>query len=237
MSDPIIKLTDVSLALDGAVVLSGITFAVERGESFCITGRAGSGQTLLLKLCAGLVAPTSGTVSRNFRPAGEGRHLMRAGFVFEYGGLISNLSVFDNIALPLRYHTFLSEKEIADKVNAVLARLHITEHRDARPAGLSLGTRKLASIARAIAMRPQIIYYDEPLLGLDAASAQMVEAVMCEILAEGVTFVVVSHNVDFVRRVAGRAVVLGRNTMLDIGALAELSDSKDPDVRLFFEKM
>jgi len=235
MDNPLIKFSDVSIAFKGHVVLAGLTFDVKQGESLCITGPSGSGKTVLLKLCAGLLEPTGGAVHRASLVPRKGVCTPGAGFVFEYGGLLSNLTIFQNVALPLRYHTSMSEEEIGSKARAVLARLKITEFSDALPAGLSLGTRKLASLARAIAMRPQIIYYDEPTLGLDRASVRMVESVMREIREEEeVTSIVVSHSVGFMRRFGDRAMVLGSGTLLALGAVAELAASENPDVRSFF---
>jgi phospholipid/cholesterol/gamma-HCH transport system ATP-binding protein len=234
MDNSLIRFSDVSIAFKGNVVLSGLAFDVKQGESLCITGPSGSGKTVLLKLCAGLLQPTEGAVHRTSLPPRKGACATGAGFVFEYGGLISNMTVFQNVALPLRYHTSMSEEEIASKVHAMLARLKITEFSDALPAGLSLGTRKLASMARAIAMQPRIIYYDEPTLGLDRASVRMVETVMCETREKNeVTSVVVSHSVGFMRRFADRVIVLGRGAILAIGTVAELAASQSPDVRSF----
>ena len=234
MKNPVIELENVSLALDGKMVLEGVTFGVERGEFFCITGPHGTGQTLLLKLCAELLPPTTGTGRRNLQPVGAEGSLMHAGFVFEYGGLISNLTVFNNIALPLRYHTSMPEEEIADKAREALALLNITEFSDVLPARLSVGTRKLASVARAIAMRPQIIYYDEPTLGLDRDAAQRVESVMRQMRERGATSLVVSHSAEFVKRSAERAVVLIGGRMAGVGRVDELSGGADPYVRNFF---
>ena len=230
MANAIIELKDVSLLLDENLVLSGVTLCIQRGESLGVTGRHGGGLTSFLKLCAGLLRPTGGSVCRNLPPAGAKARGAGAGFVFESGGLINNLTVFDNIALPLRYHTSLPEEEIAGKVRAALARLNISEYSDARPARLSLGTRKLASIARAIAMQPQIIYYDEPLLGLDRAAAQLAESVIQETRRQGVTSLLVSYDVELLKRVTDRTILIVDGRI--VGVWPE--DGANPEVRKFF---
>jgi phospholipid/cholesterol/gamma-HCH transport system ATP-binding protein len=160
-----------------------------------------------------------------------------AGFVFEYGGLLSNMTVFNNVALPLRYHTDLSQERIASEVYAILAKLRMMVFADEIPARLSLGTRKLASIARAIAMRPQIIYYDEPTLGLDRAAARAVETVMRETCKEhGVTSVAVTHDVELGCRFADRVVILGDGVMRGIGTPAELAASRDPRIQSYLAR-
>lgn len=233
MNAAILELNDVCVAFGGNILLCGITFSVKKGEFFCITGPSGSGKTLLLKVCAGLVRPNTGSVYVTRTPAAEGEG-PGAGFVFEYGGLISNLTVFNNIALPLRYHTTLSDAEITERVREVLARLRLEEFSQLRPARLSLGARKLASIARAIAMKPQIIYYDEPTLGLDRQAVRIAESVICEAWEQGITTIVVTHNIDFVRRFADRVLLLGGGTMLALGNVCELAVSQEPRVRAFF---
>ncbi len=238
MDDLILQLEDVSVSLGGEVVLAGVTFDVRRGETLCITGPSGNGQTLLLKLCAGLETASRGEVRRFLQPLGTGSTRLGAGFVFEYGGLLSNTTVLNNVALPLRYHTAMSEEDILQEARAALRRLHIEDLGDLLPAKLSLGSRKLASIARAIAMRPQIIYYDEPTLGLDRASARLVETVMREAREQwGATSLIVSHNLDLIRRLGDRAVFLSGGTALETGTFAELSASEEPTVRSFFAGM
>lgn len=169
------------IALDHVSASEGIlehvedfSLMVHRGEAVALIGSNRSGKGLALKLCAGLGMPSSGSVRvLDMDPVAasdeEALHLrQRVGFVFAKPALISNMSVFNNVALPLRYHTALPEATIQDKVMACLAECGVELFREHLPAGLSTGDARLVALARALVMEPEILFVDEVLFGLDA---------------------------------------------------------------------
>jgi len=147
------------------VVLRDINFEVKRGEAFAMVGASGSGTTSLLKICAGLLPPDEGCVTflGGVPRAGQSQHA----FVFQRAGLISNLGVYDNVALPLRFHNSLEEKSIRQKVDYLLEAVGFGDAGETRPAVLSPSDAKRVQMARALAMKPQVFFLDAAFEGLD----------------------------------------------------------------------
>jgi len=173
MSEAAITLDHVSANEGNQVRVDDLSLTVRRGEAVALVGSHTSGKGLTLRLCAGLEAPESGSVRiLGVNPAVASEELLdlrqRVGFVFVKPALINSLSVFDNVALPLRYHATLPEAAIQDRVMARLVECSVEDLRDRFPAGLAMGDARLVALARAMAMDAELLLVDEVLFGLDA---------------------------------------------------------------------
>jgi ABC-type sulfate/molybdate transport systems ATPase subunit len=170
MTEPAITLDHVSASEGDQVGVEDLSLIIRRGEAVALVGSHASGKGLALQLCAGLEAPESGSVRvLGLNPATSDAALRRrVGFVFVKPALISHLTVFENIALPLRYHEIASEGAIEDRVSTHLAECGLQDLRDRFPGGLGIGEARLVAVARALAMDPEILCVDEALFGLDA---------------------------------------------------------------------
>lgn len=174
MSEAVITLDHVSASEEERTPVEDISMTVQRGEAVALVGANASGKSLVLRLCAGLEAPASGTVRvLGVDPARASEEQLlalrqRIGFVFVKHALISNMTVYNNVALPLRYHTVFPEAEIRKRVLAHLVECGVDAYCDRMPAGLTLGDARLAAIARAMVMDPDLLCVDEVLVGLDA---------------------------------------------------------------------
>jgi phospholipid/cholesterol/gamma-HCH transport system ATP-binding protein len=169
----------------GRVILEGLNFQLRRGESYVVLGESGSGKSILLRLLSGLLTPRKGSVEIAgidlAAASKDALQTMRAkmGFVFQDAALISNMSIFDNIALPLRYHTGLRESEVQERVSQKMDLFDVDRKYDRSiPAQLSLGMRKRAALARALILEPELLYLDEPATGLGAEADRLIARVL-----------------------------------------------------------
>jgi ABC-type transporter Mla maintaining outer membrane lipid asymmetry ATPase subunit MlaF len=177
-----------SLQFGDLTVLSQFDLHVRRGQSLVVTGRNGSGKSTLLRLCAGLLPHTTGRVLLDgylpdpARPSALFRRGVRRGFVFDNGGLLANQTALANVTLPLTYHADvlgLSAQEIDERARRALGEMQIAQADfHTLPAHLSLGLQKRVSVARALAMQPTFVYFDDPHAGLDASSVDLVEEIL-----------------------------------------------------------
>lgn len=214
---------NVHFRFPGTSVLSGVTLDVPKGGTVVVTGSNGSGKSTLLYVCAGLVPVDKGSVTIGSRRADPGRpsellrHGIRRGFVFQEGGLISNMNAMANVALPLRYHAdvlSLTVKEIERRATDALDRVRIKESdRYALPAHLSFGVRKRLALARAIAIEPNFFYFDDPDVGLDPKTAAIVHEILCAYRDDPEVTALVATNRDLLidrLGVPGYVLVNGR---------------------------
>ncbi|MBI4379362.1 MAG: ATP-binding cassette domain-containing protein [Nitrospinae bacterium] len=173
MSDLILKMSDVDFSYDEIKVLDGFSMEVYKGEVFVIAGSNESGKSSILKLCVGLLEPNRGEVILKGVNIYESTNVdirglrLDIGYLFQHPALLSNMTVYDNVALPLRYHTNLSEDDIRERVEEKLNLLGIIKESKVFPASLSYNKRRLSGIARAIIMNPELLIFDEPAAGLD----------------------------------------------------------------------
>ncbi len=240
MPPPLVKLRDVWKSFEANQVLRGISLELGRGTTLAVMGGSGAGKTVLLRIIAGLVRPDAGEVSlfgtRIDRMREEAILPLRrqTGFVFQGAALFDSLSVFENVAFPLREHTSLSLGEITDRVHRFLALVGLPGTDGLLPAELSGGMRKRVGIARALVMEPEVVFFDEPTAGLDPTNARLVAELIAE-LRTGVcdTAIVVTHDVEFADMVADQMAILHQGRFADVGAPAEMRRSANPDVRRF----
>jgi phospholipid/cholesterol/gamma-HCH transport system ATP-binding protein len=241
--EPIIVVEDLVVAYGDRVVLEGINFSVMPGEVFVILGGSGSGKTTLLRNLVGLMRPRSGRIlirGEDFTAmSSEERTDFRRkmGMCFQGSALLGSISVADNVALPLREHTKLEESTIDIMTRIKLELVGLSGFEDFLPSELSGGMKKRAGVARAMAMDPEIIFYDEPSAGLDpivAAGLDMLIRTMQSTF--NLTSVVVTHEMESVKIIADTVCVLHRGRVAGIGTLDELRASDHPYVQQFFAR-
>ena len=237
---PLVELTDVAFAYGERPVLSGINMAIPRGKVVAIMGGSGSGKTTLLRLIGGQLRPQAGQVKVADRVVSElrsgdlYRFRRRLGMLLQFGALFTDLSVFDNVAFPLREHTRLPESLIRD---LVLMKLHAVGLRGARqlmPAELSGGMARRVELARAVALDPMLILYDEPFTGLDPISLAVIGNLIRRLNdALGATSIVVTHDVHESLAIVDDIYFVSEGRVVAHGTAAQMSDSALPFVRQF----
>ncbi len=237
-----IKIQDLHKKLGDRVILNGMNLDIERGETMVIIGRSGSGKSVTLKHMVGLLTADSGMVMVDgvdvSRLDASGLFELRKkfGVLFQSGALINWLSVYDNVALPLREHTRLRPDEIDRIVNEKLGLLDMAEHADKMPSDLSGGMKKRAALARAIVLAPEILLYDEPTSGLDPIMAARINELIVDVKRKlAVTSIVVTHDMDSAYKVADRIAMLYEGRIIQVGTPDEIRSSRDPVVRQFVE--
>lgn len=241
MGGPLIEVIDVRKSFDTTVVLSGVSLTLARGETLVVMGGSGSGKTVLLRLIAGLVRPDAGQIrlfGRNIERLSEEELLpirRRMGYVFQASALFDSLTVFENVAYPLREHTDLGDGEIRDRVVQYLSLVGLSpDVLPLLPAELSGGMRKRVGIARALVMEPEVILFDEPTAGLDPTNARLVAELIAQVgTAACDTSIVVTHDLELTKTVADRAAILIDGRFAVTGTLPAVLDAPDPAVQAF----
>ena len=240
MSEAVITLDHVSASQGEQTPVEDISLTVQRGEAVALVGSNASGKSLVLRLCAGLEAPASGTVrvlSVDPARAPEEQLLalrQRIGFVFAQPALISNMTVYNNVALPLRYHTVFPETEIRERVLARLAECGVDTFRDRMPADLTMGDARLAAIARAMVMGPDILCVDEVLVGLDAGNLVRIRKILERYRRErGLTIVATINAPTGLFRMMDRLVLIRDGRLVAACPPADAPLVVDPMVQDF----
>ncbi len=223
-------------------VLHGISFSIPRGKTTVIAGGSGQGKSVTLKLILGLLRPDSGRILVDGQDVTRlKRRELRAlrtrfGVLFQGAALFDSLSVFENIALPLRERTRLSEDEIRSKVMATLEELELSGHEEKFPAQLSGGMKKRVGLARALQLDPEIVLFDEPTTGLDPVMTQEIYQLFERMQKElGYTAVIVSHDIPKVFDLADEIILLNRGEVDVFTSVEQIRDSKKPYIREFAE--
>ena len=236
-----IEFQDLHKAFAAKPVLDGLTLEVRDRETLVIIGYSGSGKSVALKHIVGLLHPDAGdvivdgrAVSTLDRPALTALR-REIGFVFQFAALFDSLTVADNVALGLRRRG-LAEEEMAERVREALALVDLTGTDERYPAELSGGMRKRVGIARAIALRPRYVLYDEPTTGLDPVTSAVMDRLMVRTREHlGGTGVVVTHDMRSAYTVGDRIAMLYEGRIRQVGTVAEIQASEDPVVRQFIE--
>ena len=228
---------------DGQVqtVLSGVTFDVIRGETLVIMGGSGCGKSTLLNCLIGELEPVGGSIIYHLphlgsldlttaKEADKDRLRKRFGILFQSGALFSSMTVAENIALPLREHSHVETSVIDIVVAMKLQQVHMLEHRAKRPAQLSGGQKKRVGLARATALDPEILFYDEPSAGLDPVTSTAIDELITDLSQKlEVTSIVVTHEMDSAFRIADRMIMLEQGRILRIGPRSEFEVLRDAD--------
>ena len=238
---PVIEAIDLRKGFNGREVLRGLSFAVPKGVRLVIMGGSGAGKTVCLRLIAGLLRPDAGQIrvfGRNIERLSEEALLpirRRMGYVFQGAALFDSLTVYDNVAYALHEHTSLAEPVVADRVRHLLSLVGLeAEAQWKLPGELSGGMRKRAGIARALAIEPEVMLFDEPTAGLDPTNSKMVAELIAK-LGTGVcdTAVVVTHDIELANTVADRVAILIDGRFAATGTPEQVRSSGDPAVQAF----
>ena len=242
MADHIVEGRDLRKQFGASEVLRGVSFALDKGETLVIMGGSGSGKTVLLRTIAGLIRPSAGELrvfDIDITALSEEELLplrRRLGYVFQGAALFDSLSVYENVAFPLREHTSLAEAEISKRVMHVLSLVGLggEDVLPKLPSELSGGMRKRVGIARALVIEPEMLLFDEPTAGLDPTNSKMVGELILR-LKDGVcdTSIVVTHDVELARTVADRIAILMDGRFAAVGPTVEVMNSGDPAVQAF----
>jgi len=239
MAEPVISIEGVKKSFEGNQVLKGIDLEVHKGEILALMGSSGGGKTTLLKCVSGLLRPDSGRVTVSGvdvrKDPEEARH--RMGMVFQNAALFDYLNVYDNVAFGVRRHKHVSGKALSELVDRTLLKvgLDVVEH--LMPSELSGGMRKRVGIARALALEPDVILYDEPTTGLDPVTTYTIDSLIVQLRREiGVTSIVVSHDVTAVCRVADRIAFLHQGNLAFLGTPAAFEQDQHDSIRELVQK-
>lgn len=239
----LIQTNQLKVHLGGRWVLDGIDLTIKHGEIFAIVGGSGSGKTTLLRTLLLLQAFHAGSINFfgkeifNHNPADASMIRSHSGVLFQSGALFSSLTLLENVAFPLRKLTQLPPDIITHiaLLKISLSGLEI-ESATKYPAELSGGMQKRAALARAIALDPELLFLDEPTAGLDPESASALDELLLNLRETlGLTVIVVTHDLDTLWRVADRVAFLGNGTITEIGTMEQLSNSRNPLVRAYFQ--
>ena len=235
-----IEVKNLYKSFDEKGVLSDINFSLQRSQAVTIVGKSGAGKSVLLKCLIGLLKPDEGTIyvdnklinSMSFSQLQEIRASI--GMVFQFGALFDSLTVRDNISLALRKLTKLSEDEIQERVINSLESVDMANTEDLMPAELSGGMKKRVVIARAIAIKPAYLFYDEPTTGLDPVMTDSINRLICKFQStEKVTSVIITHEMRTVYDVADRVILLHDGKIRFDGNPNDIKNVDDPVVQQF----
>ena len=221
-------------------VLKGIDLTVDKGEILAILGQSGTGKSVFLRLLIGLEKADAGSicirgVDTTHLPMDQLNEVRKkVGFLFQGGALYDSLTIAENVAFPLRRHTTLSDSERADKVRALLLSVGLDKDLEKMPSDISGGMRKRVGLARALALDPEILLFDEPTAGLDPITAAEIGALIQKLRKErNVTSIVVTHDIHAAHHFSDRLVMLKEGNILISGTFEDLEKSKDPFVEQF----
>jgi phospholipid/cholesterol/gamma-HCH transport system ATP-binding protein len=237
---PIISLRDVSKTFGTLTILDGISLDVFPGETFVIMGCSGSGKSTLLRTMTGAIKPTSGHVfvkDKDIATA-SAKDLeeikKRFGMLFQYSALLDSLTIEENVALPLREHTKLDENIIKIIIKMKLSLVGLRGFENHLPSQISGGMRKRVSLARAIALDPDIVFYDEPTSGLDPVVGGIIDKLIMDLSKKLlITSVVVTHDMHSVFKIADRIAMVHKGKIVGIGTPEEIKNSKSEIIQQF----
>lgn len=237
-----IQMMDVYKAFGDKVVLDGLSLEVAEGETVTVIGASGVGKSVLLKTIVRLLEPDSGQVLVDGQDVAElSREELfglrrKVGYVFQFAALFDSMSIADNIAMGLRRIPDMGPDEIRERVTEALAMVDLAGFGARYPADLSGGQRKRAGVARAVAIRPKYLLYDEPTTGLDPITTAVIDRLILKLEDElGVTSLVITHNMDSAYRVGDRIAMLYNGRIRFVGTPAEIREQDDPVIRSFIE--
>ncbi len=237
---PVVEICDLVKRFGDQVVLDGVNLKVMQGETMVVMGGSGSGKSTILRHMIGSLYPNSGEVKLLGQTLSElnedqlNELRKKFGILFQSGALFNSMTVAENVALPLREHTMLDSHIIDTIVKMKLELVGLREHADKIPAQISGGMKKRAGLARALALDPQVLFYDEPSAGLDPVTSAEIDRLIMDLSKKlGVTSIVVTHEMDSAFRVADRMAMLERGKMLMVDTRQAFEEIRDwPQDRL-----
>lgn len=240
--EPILELREVTKRFDGRTVIDRVSLAVRPGETMVIMGSSGCGKTTTLRMMIGDYLPEEGQVLIFGHDLStldeEAMNVVRKrfGILFQSGALFNSMTVADNVALPMREHTDLDETVIEIMIKMKLELVGLRDFEHLMPAQLSGGMKKRVGLARAVALDPEILFYDEPTAGLDPIATGVTDELIRDLSKKlGVTSVVVTHDMGSAFRIADRMAMLYRGELIALATPEEIRRSDDPRVRQFIE--
>jgi phospholipid/cholesterol/gamma-HCH transport system ATP-binding protein len=243
VSEKVIEVKDLVVKYGERTVLTGVNLDVRRGETIVVLGGSGSGKSTLLRNMVGLMRPYSGSILLEGKdithatPEEQVETRKKIGMCFQGSALFGSMSVGENVALPLLEHTDLERSTIDIMVKIKLDLVGLSGFEDYMPAELSGGMRKRAGLARAMAMDPEIIFYDEPSAGLDPIVAAGLDALINKLKHTfNLTSVVVTHELPSVELIADRVCMLHKGKVVGLGTLAEVKNMDSPFIQQFFAR-
>lgn len=243
----LVELNNVSFGYGDRRILDGVSLTVPRGKVTALMGASGGGKTTVLRLIGGQIKAQSGQVLMHGRDGADAPEDMthlgaealyaarrRMGMLFQFGALFTDLSVFENVAFPLREHTYLSEALIRDIVLMKLNAVGLRGARDLMPSEVSGGMARRVALARAIALDPELVMYDEPFAGLDPISLGTAARLIRQLNdAMGLTSIIVSHDLEETFHIADQVIILANGKIAAQGTPQEVRNSTDPLVHQF----
>lgn len=238
--EPVLEAANVTIELGEEVILHDVNLRVFSGDTIVVIGPSGSGKTVLLKTLAGLYPPSHGTIKcHNFKwtemsMARKHDFARILGMQFQKGALFDDLNSIDNVKYVLREHTDLSEEEIEARALECLAMVHLEIARNMLPHELSGGMRLRLGVARSLALKPEILFMDDPTAGLDPVNSDEMAELILKIKQQmNATLVVVTHDIMRAYQFAGRIVFIAGKSLLETGSAAETRNHQDPRVQQF----
>jgi len=241
---PMVSVRDLRVSYGAVEILHGINFEVKPGETLVILGGSGSGKSTLLRTLVGLERASSGEIwikGKNIAAISQtelDEIRKKIGMSFQGGALFGSMTVGDNVALPLREHTKLEESTIDIILRLKLDQVGLAGFEYYMPSQLSGGMKKRAAVARALAMDPEILFFDEPSAGLDPIIAAGIDQLILELKkAFRMTIVVVTHELASAYLIADRMVLIDKGNVLSIGTTEEMRSSSQPRVRQFLDRV
>jgi phospholipid/cholesterol/gamma-HCH transport system ATP-binding protein len=236
-----VDVVSLRLAFGDRRVFDGLSCRFEKAKISVILGASGVGKSTLLRLLSGLLRPDYGDIWIGERevsrmPERQLRELRRnLGMMFQGGALLDSMTVFDNVALPLREHSRFSEAEIADKVHAQFEAVGLKKVDALLPGQISGGMKKRVALARAMIMEPEILLVDEPFSGLDPLAVRLIEALLVDVnRSKGLTMILTNHHIGSTMRMADEIVFLVDGSAVT-GSVKEIKESIDPRIQRFLE--
>jgi phospholipid/cholesterol/gamma-HCH transport system ATP-binding protein len=237
-----IRVEGLKKSFGAQTVLEDVSFELDDAQVTCVLGRSGTGKSVLLKLMMGLDKPDAGTIwlagcditNSGHKELDEARK--KVGFLFQQAALYDSMTIEENVAFPIRRHLTLSDSEVHDRVHKILSSVGMDQDLDKLPAQISGGMKKRVGLARALALEPSALLFDEPTAGLDPMTAAEIAKLIVDMRDQRhITSLVVTHDLHTARSIANRLIVLDSGKVIFDGTLDEFNKSKDPFITHFLQ--